>query len=219
MCDGISFVFDSLKQVDPQLIILAYFKAAEKAVKPLTSPLVSEGFPDIWSHLAPHCLVRSLYSLSNTHKSPYKGKSSKKQGKKSKHKEGNNFIWGSIRVESMMDVKSLCENLNIDLQGSGIIVSYKRFQVEESNTPPGVVGCPLSLDATTLSDEVEFHLKECELELIKHGRVSVDHYDVQIPKMMHYFKSFREGSMSKEVYTKIWSNKRAHETCRYGRQQ
>ena len=54
----------------------------------------------------------------------------KKQGKKSKNKAGNNFIWGSIRVDAMMDVKSLCENLNIDLQGSGIIVSYKRFQVE-----------------------------------------------------------------------------------------
>jgi len=168
------------------------------ALPPVTSSDEDGNFPDTGAGVLNYVHVGNTFSL-RPNNNPNSNNNKGKKKKKGRHNfddnaefDGPDRIYGVLLVDTPANSMELCNMVAMELEGSGVMVNFKRVQRKVTATTVAIPGLPLGLCESGLNMQLDYHLKQCEKELITMGKV--DHNLIDVPLPPHQWRyNFSRG--------------------------
>jgi hypothetical protein len=116
-----------------------------------------------------YCGVKNKRIVCNPAQAP-----AKPQANFQRHNDDEDFtpstsVQGVVRVRGRENVKTPCNLIAWDMSDSGLLIRWKEHQSADSSAQLLLMCCPAIFDKGGIEEEIIFHLKTMEKDLIRKG--------------------------------------------------
>ena len=120
----------------------------------------------------------------------------------------NGKIWpdrivGHLEVDCTLNLKTMIDMAQFDLEKKGIFISWKQIQMRESSIGINIFGVPDSLDISGVVQYINHELKLSQEYLINKKIISFDCTDEPIPHQNFSFRRHNESRIPPEAFAEL----------------
>ena len=101
------------------------------------------------------------------------------------------MVTGNFLVDTTHNAMDFVLSLNVELEGSGVRVEFKRVQKKNTSTNILIPGLPRGFCQEGIEFTLRTNLKKCEKDLCLHGKLKMKWYDEPLPVFKAYFRQSR----------------------------
>jgi hypothetical protein len=150
-----------------------------------------------------YCRVKNKRIMQNSSQSPAKPPQTNRQ----RHNNDEEFtsstsVQAVIWVRGRENVKTACDSISWDMSESGLLIWWKEHQSADSSAQILLMCCPAIFDKHGIEEEIMYHLKTMEKDLIRKGELPSTLSMEPLPQIAvswHQNKQGRGRSQAKQV--------------------